>query len=116
MSDFEGHGNRDEDYEPDLLTLEDEAGEEHLFEVIDATDIADERYLAVAPYSPNPEESLETEATLLFMRVVNEGDEEFLDIVDEGEELHSVAEVFFNRLQEIYDIDLDDLLQEDDEE
>ena len=36
-----------EDNAPDILTLEDEAGQEHVFEVIDAVDFDGRRYLAV---------------------------------------------------------------------
>ncbi len=113
MSETSPPNARDEDYEPDLLTLEDEAGQEHVFEVIDAADIDGERYLAVAPYSEEPAGVLDAEAaTLLFMRAVQEGDEdEYLDIVEDDEELSVVMDVFYNRLSEIYEIDLDDLQQ-----
>ncbi|MDL2253642.1 DUF1292 domain-containing protein [Ruminococcaceae bacterium OttesenSCG-928-I18] len=111
MSEKYPPGNPAEEYEPDLLTLEDEAGQEHVFEVIDAADIDGERYLAVAPYVSDPQERLSAEATLLFMRVVREEEEEYLDIVEDEEELSSVLEVFFNRLSEIYDIDIEDLEQ-----
>ena len=38
------------DYTPDLITLEDEAGQEHQCEVIDTVDHNGEHYLAVVPY------------------------------------------------------------------
>ena len=40
-----------DDYSPDLITLTDEDGKEFSFEVIDAADYNDERYLAVVPYA-----------------------------------------------------------------
>ena len=40
-----------DDYSPDLITLTDEDGKEFSFEVIDAADYNDERYLAVVPLS-----------------------------------------------------------------
>ena len=104
--------NKEEGYEPDLLTLEDEAGQEHVFEVIDATDIGEERYLAMAPYFPEPDAELAEDTTLLFMRVVEQNGEEFLDIVEEQQELDMVLEVFYNRLSELYDLDLEDLLED----
>ena len=39
-----------DDYTPDIITLEDEEGNEFSFEVIDAADYNDTRYLAVVPY------------------------------------------------------------------
>ena len=43
-----------EEATPDLLTLEDEDGQEVTFEVIDATEVNGTRYLAVIPYQADP--------------------------------------------------------------
>lgn len=94
------------DYTPDLITLEDEAGKEHQCEVIDAADYNGERYLAVVPYVEDPEKMLEEDAQLIIMRVAEENGEEFLDIVEDDDELAAVSEVFAARLEELYDIEL----------
>ncbi|MDL2327140.1 DUF1292 domain-containing protein [Ruminococcaceae bacterium OttesenSCG-928-A11] len=101
--------DEEEDYEPDILTLEDEEGREHAFEVMDATDIEGVRYLAVVPYHEDPADALEDDGEMLIMRVGEEDGEEFLDVVEDDEELLSVGQVFLNRLSEVYDIDLDEL-------
>ena len=109
MSEENKQHGLEEDYEPDILTLEDEAGMEHAFEVLDATDIDGVRYLALVPYSADSAEQLEEDAEMLLMRVSEEGGEEVLDVVDDEDELLSVGQVFINRLAEVYDIDLDEL-------
>ena len=96
----------DLDYTPDLITLEDEAGVEHECEVIDAADYNGEHYLAVVPYVADPEKMLEEDAQVVIMRTVEENGEEFLDILDDDEELAAVSEVFAARLEELYDIEL----------
>ena len=96
----------DLDYTPDLITLEDEAGVEHECEVIDAADYNGEHYLAVVPYVADPEKMLEEDAQVVIMRTVEENGEEFLDIVDDDEELAAVSEVFAARLEELYDLEL----------
>lgn len=98
-----------EDYSPDILTLTDEDGREFSFEVIDAADHNGERYLAVVPYAEDSKEKLEEDANLILMRVGEENGEEFLDIVEEEEELLEVSEMFAHRLEELYDIDIDDI-------
>lgn len=95
-----------DDYTPDLITLEDEDGVEHECEVIDSTDFNDEHYLAVVPYVADPEKMLEEDAQVVIMRVVEENGEEFLDIVDDDEELAAISEVFAARLEDLYDIEL----------
>ena len=97
-----------EDYSPDILTLTDEDGKEFSFEVIDAADFNDERYLAVVPYAEDSKEKLEEDASLIIMRVSEEDGEEYLDVVDDDEELYEVSELFAHRLVELYDIDLDE--------
>ena len=94
------------DYSPDLISLQDEAGVEHECEVIDAADYNGEHYLAVVPYVADPEKMLEEDAQVVIMRTVEENGEEFLDIVDDDEELAAVSEVFASRLEELYDIEL----------
>lgn len=98
-----------EEYEPDLITLTDEDGNEFSFEVIDAADFNEERYLAVVPYAEDSTEVLEEDANLIIMRVGEEEGEEFLDVVEDDEELIEVSAMFARRLEEIYDIDVEDL-------
>ena len=94
--------------QPDLLTLEDEDGKECTFEVIDATEVNGTRYLAVIPYQEDPE-SLDEEAELILMRIGTDEAGEYMDIVDDDEELLTVGKVFEERLRAMYDIDDDDV-------
>ena len=83
--------------QPDLLTLED-----------DATEVNGTRYLAVIPYQEDPE-SLDEEAELILMRIGTDEAGEYMDIVDDDEELLTVGKVFEERLRAMYDIDDDDV-------
>ena len=93
-----------EEAAPDLLTLEDEDGKEAPFEVIDATEVNGTRYLAVIPYQEDPE-SLQEDAELILMRIGTDDEGEYMDIVDDDEELITVGKVFEERLRAMYDID-----------
>ena len=93
-----------EEAAPDLLTLEDEDGKEVTFEVIDATEVNGTRYLAVIPYQEDPE-SLQEDAELILMRIGTDDEGEYMDIVDDDEELLTVGKVFEERLRAMYDID-----------
>ena len=84
-----------EEATPDLLTLEDEDGKEVTFEVIDATEVNGTRYLAVIPYQEDPE-SLQEDAELILMRIGTDDEGEYMDIVDDDEELITVGKVFEN--------------------
>lgn len=93
-----------EEAKPDLLTLEDEDGKEVTFEVIDATEVNGTRYLAVIPYQEDPA-SLQEDAELILMRIGTDDEGEYMDIVDDDEELLTVGKVFEERLRAMYDID-----------
>ena len=93
-----------EEAKPDLLTLEDEDGQEITFEVIDATEVNGTRYLAVIPYQEDPA-SQQEDAELILMRIGTDDEGEYMDIVDDDEELLTVGKVFEERLRAMYDID-----------
>ena len=105
MSDeIKNPNTEEEEYQPDLMTLEDEDGNEVTFEVIDATEVNGTRYLAVIPYQEDPE-SLQEDAELILMRIGTDDEGEYMDIVDDDEELITVGKVFEERLRAMYDID-----------
>ena len=93
-----------EEATPDLLTLEDEDGKECTFEVLDVAEIGGTRYMAVIPYAEDDAEADEV-AELILMRVGTDDAGEYMDIVDDDEELLSVGKVFEERLRAMFEID-----------
>jgi uncharacterized protein YrzB (UPF0473 family) len=102
----------EEEYEADLITLEDENGNEHCFEVLDAAEVDDVRYMVMVPYNEDAEQSLQEDAEMIIMRLSEEDGEEILDIVDDDEELKKVSKFFMQRLQDVFDIDISELEKE----
>lgn len=97
---------------PDLVTLEDEDGNQFTFEIVDETEYNDRHYIAVVPYAANEQEAaaaLEEEADLIIMRTGEEDGETFFDAVDDDEEYYNISAVFAKRLEELYDIESEDL-------
>mgnify|MGYP001852531494 FL=1 len=68
------------------------------------TEIDGTRYMAVVPYQEDPE-SLQEDAELILMRIGTDDDGEYMDIVDDDEELLRVGKVFEERLRAMFDID-----------
>ena len=95
----------EDNYEPDIITLVDEDSKEYVFEVLDAVDVDGHRYLALMPCGNKEGE----EGTMIVMRVCENDDEESLDLVDDEDELFCVMQVFLNRMEELYEIDMDEL-------
>lgn len=95
-------------YGNDILTLMDENGVEHTFEVLDEYDDGEKRYLALSPVYDNPEDMLDDSADLVIMQVCEEDGEEFLETIEDDDELDAIADVFMKRLEENYDFEEDD--------
>ena len=93
------------EYGNDILTLEDETGAEHSFEVLDAIDTGENRYLALTPVFDGPEELLEDSGDLVIVKVItDENGEEIMVTIDNEEEMDEVADIFMERLEQDYDI------------
>ncbi len=96
---------QEEEYTPDLVTLEDEEGKEHTFEVIDAADHKGTHYMALVPYVESEEQLVDEDLDLILMKVGEDAEGEYLDIVEDDEELYEVSNMFEKRLREFFEIE-----------
>ena len=104
MSDeIKNPNTEEEEYQPDLMTLEDEDGNEVTFEVIDALDHKGVHYLAVVEYTENEEDA--EDAQLVILSVGEDDEGEYLDVVEDDETLMEVSKLFEQRLSDDYEID-----------
>ena len=104
MSDeIKNPNTEEEEYQPDLMTLEDEDGNEVTFEVIDALDHKGVHYLAVVEYTENEEDA--EDAQLVILSVGEDDEGEYLDVVEDDETLLEVSKLFEQRLSDEYDIE-----------
>jgi len=95
-----------ENMEPDLITLVDEEGEEHEFEIIDSIEDFDGcDYVALVPVFDDPDDSLQDSGELIILKVMLEGDEEVLEAVEDDDEFDKVGLVFKERLKDTFDFD-----------
>ncbi|MBE6936447.1 MAG: DUF1292 domain-containing protein [Ruminococcaceae bacterium] len=102
------------DYGNDFVVLTDDEGNEYEFEHVDTLEMNEETYMAFIP----AEMSLEEEAELVVLKLINEGtDDEMLASVDDEDELQTVFGQFLERLQndDFWEDDEDEEEEEDDE-
>ena len=86
------------EYTPDILTLEDEDGNESAFEVIDTMELDGKTYVALTPYFENPEDMLEGDAELVVLVSEEVDGEEFLASIDDDDEYERIGNIFLDRL------------------
>ncbi len=95
--------NAEEEYQPDLMTLEDEDGNEVTFEVIDALDHKGVHYMAVVEYAEDEEDA--QDAQLVILSVGEDSEGEYLDVVEDDETLLEVSKLFEKRLSDQFEIE-----------
>lgn len=92
------------DFAPDLITLIDEDGNEHSFEILDTIEKDGSEYYALYPVFENSEDSVNDTGEYYIMEVVlnNNGEEELAEL-DDDNLLDSLAEIFEERFEELFD-------------
>lgn len=96
---------KNEDYDPDLVTLTDDEGKEYNFEVLDAIETDTDRYLALLPLYDDPQKMLDDSGELVIVKVCEENGEEFFCEIEDDDEYETVADAFVDRLENFFEIE-----------
>lgn len=96
---------QDKEYNPDIITLADDDGKEYTFEVLDAIETDEARYLALLPQYSDPEKMLEDSGELVIVKVGEENGEEFFYEIEDDEEYETIADAFTDRLENFFEIE-----------
>ena len=92
-----------EEYTPELITVLDEDGTEHIFEILDKIETENGKYAALLPYDESEEESDDEESDeLIILKVIEENDEFFLEPIEDDKEFNEIGEIFEERLSELF--------------
>lgn len=96
---------KNDDYNPDLITLIDDEGKEYNFEVLDAIETDTARYLALLPQYSDPKDMLDDSGELVIVKVEEENGEEYFCEIEDDDEYETVADAFVDRLEDFFEID-----------
>ncbi len=93
------------DYEPEIITLMDDNGGEHVFEVVDSIKVDEQDYVALIPFSEHEDDDESDE--LIVVKVVEEGEdgESYFEAIEDEQEFTRVADIFTERLSEIFEFE-----------
>ncbi len=99
--------NEEKEYNPDIVTVIDEHGHEHIFEELDRIETDDgKRYVALLPVYDSDEEVLDADGELIILKVEEEADgETYLAPIEDDEEFNEIGEIFEERLSEFFEIE-----------
>ena len=93
-----------EDYGNDFVTLVDENGKETEFEIVDSLVTENNEYFALIP-TETADNLADDSGELVILKVVEEDGQEFLDTIEDDDEYNEIAEIFIDRLEELYEFE-----------
>ena len=99
--------NDDEEdtYEPLIVSVVDEDGVEHMFEELDTLELDDKEYVALLPVYDDDVTDEEGELIILLRNY--DGDEIYLEPIEDEEEFMRIGRMFEERLSEMFEFDDD---------
>ena len=99
-----------DEYGNDIVTVVDDDGNEHEFEVLDRIETDDDKkYVAMVPVYENETEMLDDSGELIILRVIEEDDgETVLEPIEDDDEFEEIGAIFEERLAEIFEFDDED--------
>ena len=94
-----------DEFGANLVTVLDDEGNQHQFELIDAIETDDGRYVALLPVYENPGDSVDDDGELIVLEVSEENGEEILVPIEDEEMFEEIAGIFEDRLSDLYEIE-----------
>lgn len=98
----------DKEYNPDIVSVVDEEGKEHIFEELDRIETEKGRYVALLPIFDDPQEQLEDSGEVIILKVEEEDGETYLSAIEDDEEFNEVGNLFEERLEDLFEIEEDE--------
>ena len=98
----------DKNREPDIVSIVDEEGKEHVFEELDRIETDNGRYVALLPIPENPKKPSEEDDALILLKVIEENGEIYLTPIEEDDEFNEVGQIFEERLSDMFEFDVEE--------
>ena len=92
-----------EEFNPDLVSVIDENGVEHVFEELDRIETDTAKYVALLPVYDEAEEILDDDGELVILKVCEEDGETYLEPIEDDNEFNEIGKIFEERLSELFD-------------
>lgn len=97
--------NDNEFYEPDILSVTDDNGNEILFELLERYETEDNVYVAITEYYDDAEEIVEADFEVIILKVVEEDGEEYLAEIEDEDEYEQVSDILMAKVEENYEVE-----------
>lgn len=96
----------EESYEPDLLSVTDEDGNEIVFELLERYETDDDVYVAITEYHDTAEEIVDADYEVIILKVVeDENGDEYLEEIQDEMEYEQISDILMAKVEEKFDVE-----------
>lgn len=92
-------------YEPDLISVTDDDGNEIVFELLERYETDDAVYVAITEYHDEAEEIVEADNEVIILKVLEENGEEYLAEIEDEMEFEQVSDILMAMVEKKYDVE-----------
>ncbi len=98
--------DNEELYNPDILSVTDEDGNEIEFELLERYETDDAVYVAITEYRDDAEEIVEADFEVIILKVVEDGNgNEYLEEIQDDMEYEQVSDILMTKIEEKYEVE-----------
>lgn len=101
------------EYDPDIVSVVDENGKEHIFEELDRIETDSGRYVALLPTYDDAAEQLQDDGDIIILKVTEENGETYLSQIEDDAEFNEIGRLFEDRLMDLFEEDEDEEKEEE---
>lgn len=96
----------EEMYEPDIISVNDEDGNEILFELLERYETDDDVYVAITEYRDDDEDIVEADFEVIILKVVTDDNgDEYLEEIQDEMEYEQVSDILMSKIEEKFDVE-----------
>ena len=92
-------------YEPDLISVTDDDGNEIVFELLERYETDDDVYVAITEYHDEAEEIVEADNEVIILKVLEENGEEYLAEIEDEMEFEQVSDILMAMVEKKYAVE-----------
>lgn len=91
-----------EEFNPDLVSVIDEDGVEHIFEELDRIETDNGRYVALLPVYDEADDIIDDDGEIIILQVEEENGETYLAPIEDQKVFDEIGQIFEERLQDLF--------------
>lgn len=97
--------NEKDFYEPDIISVTNDNGEEILFELLERYEKSGNTYVAITEYRDDADEIVEADYEVLILKVLEDDGNEYLSEIESEDEFNEVSEVLMKMVEEKFEVE-----------